>query len=57
MIGYFLIVSSLIALGFLIYTLFHLKQLNISYTHPRVIVELLLFIIFMISGIFFILKR
>lgn len=39
------ILLSFIPLGFLIYTLFHLEDLQIKITHPRVIVETLFFLI------------
>ena len=50
-LAYFFLFSSLVALSFLIYTLLHLKQLEIEWTHPRVWVEAVLFIAFLILGI------
>ncbi len=50
-IAYILIGGGLIALAFLIYTLLNLKKLNISLTHPRVIVELFCFVICEVIGI------
>lgn len=44
MIGITLIVLSVIPLLFLLYTITHLNQLRIDIKHPRVIVELLIFI-------------
>ncbi len=55
--GYLFIFFSIVALGFLIYSLTHLKKLKINITHPRIIVELLLFIIFMAAGVLLILKH
>ena len=48
--GKFFVFSGLVALGFLIYSLTHLKKLNIKISHPRVIVEFILVVIFMIIG-------
>jgi hypothetical protein len=45
------LIFSLIALIFLIYTIINLENLNITITHPRVLVELALFIIFLIIGV------
>lgn len=42
---------SLVALVFLVYTLVNLNKLGINVTHPRVLVELALFILFMMIGI------
>ena len=41
---------SLVPLGFLIYTLTHLNFLHITVWHPRVIVELSLFLIAFFAG-------
>jgi hypothetical protein len=46
----FLFIST-IPLCFLVYTLTHLNKLKISIFHPRVLVELSFFIIFLIIGI------
>ena len=51
-----LFISALIALAFLIYSLLNLKRLNITCTHPRVIVELFLFLGFTIAGVLLWLK-
>ena len=48
--GVFLLAASLLPLGFLLYTLTHLKKLDIPVSHPRVIVEAALFLIFLILG-------
>jgi hypothetical protein len=45
------IIFSLIALGFLLYTLIKLDELGISVTHPRVIVEFSLFLAFLVIGV------
>jgi hypothetical protein len=46
------IILSLIALGFLLYTLINLDKLEITVTHPRVIVEFSLFLAFLLIAIF-----
>jgi hypothetical protein len=45
------IILSLIALGFLLYTLINLDALRMTITHPRVIVEFSLFLSFLLIGI------
>ena len=45
------IILSLIALGFLLYTLINLDALEMTVTHPRVIVEFSLFLAFLLIGI------
>ena len=50
-LGNILIVLSVIPLGFLIYSLMNLQKLEITLTHPRVIVELTLFLILLLVGI------
>lgn len=50
-LGNILIVLSVIPLGFLIYSLMNLEMLGITLTHPRVIVELTLFLILLFAGI------
>jgi hypothetical protein len=47
----FFIILSLIALGFLLYTLLQLDELKIAITHPRVIVEFSLFLAFLVIGL------
>lgn len=54
--GILLVMLSLVPLGFLVYTLTHLDVLNISVSHPRVIVELSLFIFGLFAGIILIVK-
>lgn len=49
-IGGILMIMSLIPLAFLLYTLTNLSTLNIPVTHPRVIVEFSLFLIFLTAG-------
>ena len=56
LLGYFLITCGLIALAFLLYSLSHLKELNISIYHPRVLVELILFLCFVAIGLYLILR-
>lgn len=55
-IGNLLILISFIPLGFLIYTILHLKDLNIKITHPRVIVEATLFLIIGAIGFYIMAK-
>ena len=50
--GNLLLLISLVPLAFLIYTLLNLDALNISLTHPRVIVESALFLAFLFAGIY-----
>jgi len=40
-----------IPLGFLAYTLTHLNRLGIKITHPRIIVELLIFLGLVLAGV------
>ena len=47
----FFIILSLMALGFLLYTLINLDGLEMTITHPRVIVEFSLFLVFLVIGI------
>jgi hypothetical protein len=47
----FFIILSLIALGFLLYTLINLDVLEMTVTHPRVIVEFSLFLSFLLIGV------
>ncbi|MFX0046067.1 MAG: hypothetical protein ACFE8Z_09485 [Candidatus Hermodarchaeota archaeon] len=56
MIGFILLILSVIPLGFLIYTLLNLETLEISITHPRVIVELSIFAILLITGLWLVLS-
>jgi hypothetical protein len=42
---------SLVALGFLAYTLLNLKNLGVPSTHPRVIVEFSLFVTFLVAAL------
>lgn len=49
-LGNIFLAISLIPLAFLIYTLMNLASLNITITHPRVIVEFSIFLIFLIAG-------
>ncbi|WXG46870.1 MAG: hypothetical protein WED05_09470 [Candidatus Atabeyarchaeum deiterrae] len=50
-LGNILLLIALLPLAFLVYTLSNLRKLNISVTHPRVIVEFTLFIVLLIAGI------
>jgi ABC-type transporter Mla subunit MlaD len=45
------IILSLIALGFLVYTLINIDSLEMTSTHPRVIVEFSLFLSFIVIGV------
>jgi hypothetical protein len=47
----YLFLLALIPLGFLIYTVVSLKRLDITATHPRVIVEALIFVVILAVGI------
>jgi len=49
--GKILVMLSLIPLAFLVYTLMSLDELKITLTHPRVMVELSLFLTLLIIGI------
>jgi hypothetical protein len=51
-ISNFMIVASFVALAFLIYTLANLETLQISVTHPRVLVELTLFVVLLVVGLY-----
>ena len=51
-LGSIFIIFSLIALGFFVYTIANLDQLKITITHPRMLVELFLFLVFLLIGIF-----
>lgn len=51
LIGLIIIFISLIPLVFLLYTVVNLQRLGISLTHPRIIVEFALFLVFLIAGI------
>ncbi len=48
--GNIFLVMSLIPLAFLLYTLINLTGLNLTITHPRVIVEFSIFLIFLMAG-------
>jgi hypothetical protein len=50
-LGSIFIIFSLIALGFFVYTIVNLEQLKITIMHPRVLVELFLFLVFLFIGI------
>ena len=50
LLGNILLFLSIIPLGFLIYTLLNLETMEITITHPRVIVELSIFAILLIMG-------
>ncbi|HUS78402.1 MAG TPA: hypothetical protein VM050_07065 [Patescibacteria group bacterium] len=47
-----LMLLSMIPVGFLVYTLLNLKRRGIPVTHPRVIVETIIFIILLLSGVY-----
>ena len=51
-ISSFMIAVSFVALTFLIYTLVNLDTLQISVTHPRVLVELTIFVVFLVVGLY-----
>lgn len=53
---YFLFFCALVALVFLIYSIVNLEKLGIKITHPRVIVEAVLFLIFTAIGVYFLWK-
>ena len=54
--GMILLVCGGIALVFLLYSLLNLRKLNIRLSHPRVMVELVLFILFSVMGFILILR-
>jgi hypothetical protein len=45
-----LLLLSFIPLGFLVYTLLNLERLSIGLSHPRVIVESLIFLVLLATG-------
>lgn len=47
----FFLISSIIALIFLAYSIANKEKLGISLVHPRIIVELVLFIVFAVIGL------
>ena len=49
-LGWALLAAALVPLGFLIYTLTHLDGLGIPVTHPRVVVEAVIFIGLCVAG-------
>ncbi len=49
--GIVLIALRMIPLAFLLYTISHLEQLGIDLRHPRVVVELLIFVGLLIVGL------
>jgi len=55
-IGRALLVLSLVPLGFLVYTVLNLERLRITLAHPRVIVELLIFLALLALGLRFTLR-
>ena len=57
MLAYILILGGIISLIFLIYSLTHLDQLNIHMTHPRLIVELVLFALFTVWGVLLLIQQ
>ena len=50
-LGVILLLLSFVPLGFFIYTLLNLQTLQISIIHPRVIVELSLFVVLASVGV------
>jgi multisubunit Na+/H+ antiporter MnhB subunit len=56
MLGYFWLFCSIVALIFLIYTLYHLKQWQMPIWHPRVLVELILCVLFLVLGLWYLWK-
>jgi hypothetical protein len=48
--GYFLLVSGIVALGFLIYSLVNRERLEISVTHPRILIEFGFSVAFLAAG-------
>lgn len=53
---YFFFFCALVALVFLIYSIVNLEKLGIKITHPRVIVEAVLLLIFSGLGIYFLIR-
>ncbi|MCB9223456.1 MAG: hypothetical protein H6582_04700 [Crocinitomicaceae bacterium] len=54
---YLFLVAAVIALCFLLYSLHNRERLGIGITHPRILVEGVLFVVFMAIAISMILKR
>jgi hypothetical protein len=52
-IGITLMALSIIPLLFLLYTITHLEKLGIGIKHPRVLVELMIFLSLLFIGFFF----
>ena len=50
LLGKIFMILSLVPSGFLIYTLTSLEELKITISHPRVIVELSIFLILLLTG-------
>lgn len=50
-VGLVFLLLSFVPLGFLIYTLLNLQTLQISIIHPRIIVEISLFVLTALVGI------
>jgi hypothetical protein len=50
-LGTILMMLSLIPLGFLVYSLLNLDRLGITLIHPRVLVELFIFLVLSLVGI------
>jgi hypothetical protein len=53
LIGIVLISLGIVAQAFLSYTLVHLQELEISATHPRVIVETILTVVLLGAGLYY----
>jgi hypothetical protein len=49
--GVILVILSIVPLFFLLYSLANLEKLNITITHPRVIVEIATFLLLLLSGL------
>jgi hypothetical protein len=56
-LGRALLLLSLVPLGFLVYTLLNLGRLRITLAHPRVIVELSIFLLLLALGLRLALRR
>lgn len=52
MLTYLYLLIGIIAGGFLVYSILNMEALGISLTHPRILAELILFIIFTFLGVY-----
>lgn len=53
---YLSLIVGMVAFGFLVYSLLNLERLGIRLTHPRILVELIIFVIFTLLGVYRLVK-